>query len=214
MRQPPAPRQLAPTARTEGKTVTRRRGRELEQAILRAALDELTETGYVGLTVEAVAARARTSRPVLHRRWPTRAELVIAALSDSHLRADDLPDNGSLRSDLIALLQRFARRFVDVGAEVFWGLMSETARDPRLSALVRTQFARTLRQEELTTALLDRAVARGEIGPDRPASRVLRLPLDLLRHDVLIHGEVSDETIISIVDEVLLPLLLPGTQSP
>ncbi|TPX01055.1 helix-turn-helix transcriptional regulator, partial [Schumannella luteola] len=59
---------------------TRRRGAELEDAILDAVWDEIAEKGYGGLTYEAVATRARTSRAVLYRRWPSREELVLAAI--------------------------------------------------------------------------------------------------------------------------------------
>lgn len=219
MRHPPATGELAPTARAEGKAATRRgqaatrrRGKELEQAILGAVLGELAETGYAGLTVEAVAARARTSRPVLHRRWPTRAELVLAALSNSPPRADQLPDTGSFRSDVIALLQWAARRFAAIGPEVVLGLMAETARDRRLSALLRSQFDKLLRQE-LVATLFDRAVARGEFGPARPPSLVLTVPVNLLRHDLLIYGKVGDDEISRIVDEVFLPLLRPAAHA-
>jgi AcrR family transcriptional regulator len=181
-------------------------------AILGAVREELAETGYVGLTVEGVAARARTSRPVLHRRWPTRAELVLAALSETRPRGSELSGTGSFRSDVIALLQRVQRRFSDIGPEVIWGLLAETSRDPRLASLVRAQFVQPLRQE-LVTTLLDRAIARGEFGPRRPTPRVIAMPLDLLVHDLLIYGEAGDEEIISIVDEVLVPLLSPGTHS-
>ncbi|MFD7947322.1 helix-turn-helix domain-containing protein, partial [Streptomyces sp. NPDC059744] len=59
----------------------RRRGAELETALLDAAWDELIAMGFEELTYEAVAARAGTSRAVLYRRWPTKRELVLAALS-------------------------------------------------------------------------------------------------------------------------------------
>src|SRR5580704_17603611 len=59
---------------------TRRRGEALETALLDAAWEELQAVGYAGLTTEAVADRAGTSRAVIYRRWPKRAELVIAAL--------------------------------------------------------------------------------------------------------------------------------------
>jgi AcrR family transcriptional regulator len=52
---------------------TRRRGAELEQAILRAALDELAETGYSGLAMDRVARRAGTNKNAIYRRWPSRA---------------------------------------------------------------------------------------------------------------------------------------------
>jgi len=60
-------------------TTTRRRGSALDDALLDAAWAELQEAGYAGLTMEGVAQRAGTSRPVLARRWPNRPQLVIAA---------------------------------------------------------------------------------------------------------------------------------------
>src|SRR4051794_29974940 len=57
----------------------RRRGTELEQAILRAAADELTEAGYAGLTMDRVAQRAHTNKNAIYRRWPNRAALGVAA---------------------------------------------------------------------------------------------------------------------------------------
>lgn len=59
----------------------RRRGPELDEAILQAVWDELSTKGYGGLTLDSVASRAGTSRPVLHRRWKSRSELVMAALA-------------------------------------------------------------------------------------------------------------------------------------
>ncbi|MEU4746994.1 helix-turn-helix domain-containing protein, partial [Actinosynnema sp. NPDC023658] len=58
---------------------SRRRGAQLEQAILDAAWDELCEVGYARLTIEGVAIRAGTSKSVIYRRWGSRAELALAA---------------------------------------------------------------------------------------------------------------------------------------
>jgi len=59
----------------DGEKAERRRGAALEAAILDAAWAELVAAGYAGLTMEAVAARAQTSRPVISRRWPDRAAI-------------------------------------------------------------------------------------------------------------------------------------------
>ena len=58
---------------------SRRRGATLEEAILDAAWAELIDHGYAEMTLEAVAKRAGTSRPVLYRRWPSRTKLATAA---------------------------------------------------------------------------------------------------------------------------------------
>src|SRR5882757_6165421 len=60
----------------------RRRGAVLEEAILRAAVDELTESGYPGLTMDRVAKRAGTNKNAIYRRWPNRLALGVAAYRD------------------------------------------------------------------------------------------------------------------------------------
>jgi AcrR family transcriptional regulator len=98
----------APPHRRPG-PATRRRGSKLEAAILQAAWDELTEDGYAAFTMERVAVRAKTSRAVLYRRWPNRPELVVAALAHhAQLAPMDVPDTGTLRDDLLALLRRMS----------------------------------------------------------------------------------------------------------
>ena len=57
----------------------RPRDARIDDAVLGAVADLLLEVGYADLTVAAVAERAGTSRPAVYRRWPTKAELVLAA---------------------------------------------------------------------------------------------------------------------------------------
>ena len=88
---------------------TRRRGADLEQAILRAALDELAETGYAGLTMDRVAKRAGTNKNAIYRRWPNRAALGLAAYRELVVADQELPDTGELRGDVLELLRRANR---------------------------------------------------------------------------------------------------------
>src|SRR5213592_3320126 len=74
----------------------RRRGAALEEAILRAAMEELTETGYATLTMERVARRAGTNKNAIYRRWPNRAALGIAAYQQFTVSGMPLPDTGDL----------------------------------------------------------------------------------------------------------------------
>src|SRR5580698_9986398 len=92
------------------RTVERRRGKALEDAVLDAAWSELLDSGYASFTIEAVAVRAHTSRPVLYRRWPNRADLAVAAIRHNlHKHPVNAPDTGNVRDDLIALLQQFSK---------------------------------------------------------------------------------------------------------
>src|SRR5215475_14638803 len=87
----------------------RRRGAVLEQAILRAAADELTESGYAGMTMDRVARRAGTNKNTIYRRWPNRAALGIAAYRQLVTATTQLPDTGELRGDVLELLRRANR---------------------------------------------------------------------------------------------------------
>ena len=57
--------------------------------------------------------------------------------------------------------------------------------------------------------VLDRAAARGETRAAALGPRVARLPLDLLRHElILTHQPPSQRTLEEILDEIFLPLVL------
>jgi AcrR family transcriptional regulator len=185
----------------------RRRGEELEDALLTAAWQELLEVGYPKLTMENVAARAGTSKPVIYRRWPTRPKLVIAALAHNLPLEEADIDTGSLRGDLIELVGRGIRRYHGVPGDTLPGLITETFRDPEVFAELRSR----LRQGEVVALVrptLARAVARGELLTDQCSDRVLRLPFDLLRTETLIYGVmVDDPTITAIIDDIVLPVI-------
>ena len=188
---------------TEG----RRRGEELEHALLAAAWAELLEVGYPKLTMENVAARAGTSKPVIYRRWPTKAKLVIAALEHNvPLQKTDI-DTGSLRGDLLELVSRGINRFRRVPGDTLPGLITETFREPDVFEHLRRRLAQD-QTPELIRPFLTRAVERGELSTDQCGDRVLRVPVDLLRSETLLNGVMIDDAAITeIVDEVALPLL-------
>jgi len=190
---------------------TRRRGPALDDALLEAAWDELIEVGYSRFTFEGVAARAGTSRPVIYRRWPARADLAIAAVRHFGRRTPvAVPDTGSVRDDLVQILRAASanRRELAVLFSVQMGeFFSETGTSP---ADLRTAFLSGRPQPFGVEQILRRGVERGELDPDRLTPRIANLPTDLLRHELLMTLQpVSDETIAEIVDNVFLPLVKP-----
>lgn len=188
-------------------TKSRRRGEQLEQAILDAAWAELNDVGYAALTIESVAARAGTSKPVIYRRWPGRAELVLAAWARRRPAGSISIDTGALRSDLIALFSRVARRAGGMMSEVIAGVMGEAFRDPEVAGLLRDRL-RSAPLGDWVAAIVERAVERGELPPLRMPPRAMRIPLDLIRIETMTSGEpVSAAEIEELVDDVYLPLL-------
>ena len=192
----------------------RRHGAALEDALLDAAWDELAENGYAGFTIEAVAERARTSRAVLYRRWPAKPDLVRAAVGRMGQREHvEIPDTGSLRDDVVALLRQAnasrARLGITLALQLS-GYYAETGTG--LADLRRDVLAG---RGTAVDTLVDRAVARGEVDPRRLTPRVLAVPFDLYRQELLMTlRPVPDETIESIVDEVFMPLVRATQPSP
>ncbi|MFT4042085.1 MAG: TetR/AcrR family transcriptional regulator [Gordonia sp. (in: high G+C Gram-positive bacteria)] len=191
----------------EAQHPTRRRGEELEAAILDAAWKQLLDYGYSGLTFEAVAERAGTSRPVLYRRWPTRAELVHATITHRGKHTVvTIPDTGTLRGDVLAVLREMNANRADYIAMMASSLgeyFADGGLTPReLRAIFIGDRVSTMR------LILDRAVERGEADPARLTTRVVNAASDLYRHEVLMTLQpVSDAVLVEIVDEVFLPLV-------
>lgn len=191
---------------TEAGTRTRRRGGTLERAILDAVWDELADVGYSALTVERVAARAGTSKPVLYRRWANRAELVLAAWSSRVPAQMGSPDTGELRGDLIELFTRIAQR-ADMMSEMIAGVMGEAFRDPEVIALLQQQL-RSSCLWEVVELIVCRAVDRGELAEVTLPPRVARMPLDLIRTDSMMsRAPITATAVAELVDDVYLPLL-------
>ncbi|TPW30997.1 TetR/AcrR family transcriptional regulator [Martelella alba] len=189
------------------KTTERRRGEELESALLKAAWDELLEKGYGGLTMEAVAKRAGTSRPVLYRRWASRPDLAVAAMR-YHVEANPIivPDLGDLRDDVIALLQHIVDRRSRMGSLISVELTDYFRETNSSPAELKRQIVS--RDQHTMEILLTRATARGEIEDQAIAPRIVSLPVDLLRQDMMMTMKpTSDAVIIDIVDTVFLPLV-------
>jgi AcrR family transcriptional regulator len=184
----------------------RRRGDELEAALLDAAWEELVEAGFARLTMESVAARARTGVAVLYRRWPGKDALTMAAIAHYGAKHPvEIPDTGSLRGDMLALLggvndARYS--FTVVVTAAFSGLLTSTGLTP---AEVR---ARLLGDRPMwSDQIFRRAHERGEIDLDKTPAAVLALPFDLMRHDLLMTLKpVPPERIEAIVDDLFLPL--------
>ena len=186
----------------------RRRGEELEHAVLAAAWDELVNVGFPGLTMESVAARAKTGVAVLYRRWSNKDDLVMAALQHyGRTHQIEIPDTGSLRGDMLALLGNVndgRSSFTTVATATFAGLLAGSGLTP---AQVRERIMDN--RPFWSVEIYRRAAERGEIDLDRVPPAVLSMPFDLMRHDLLMTlHPITPERIREIVDDLFLPLAL------
>lgn len=195
----------------EQKKGTRRRGEVLEEAILLAAWEELSEAGYTHLTMESVAARAGTNKAVLYRRWKNKSELVMAAMKKYLPRiTDEVPNTGELRSDVYTYLHARVEFLKTIGAQTIRGLMMEPQVWHTLMASL-PQIIQKKSESKLTAdmkAILKNAELRGEINLEKLSPRIITLPFDLLQYEVITkQGPVSDAAIAEIVDDIFMPII-------
>jgi len=184
----------------------RRRGEELYAAIFEATLAELAEVGYARLAMDRIATRAGASKMSVYRRWPNRAELVVAALGHQRTEPEPAPDTGNLRDDVLTLLRRAAARLEGVFGEAVRGLMVETLTDPDRTAAVRGNMF--VSRDRLMREVLDRAAARGDIRSAAVTPELVGLAPALVDHHFLVRGTpIPDDVLTGIVDNILLPLL-------
>ncbi|MEM6954849.1 MAG: TetR/AcrR family transcriptional regulator [Myxococcota bacterium] len=140
-------------------------------AVLAATLDELAAHGTDGVSIDRIAKAADVNKTTVYRRWATREELVAAALESAlHGSTESLSDCGSLRADLVQLVEQQGR-FVSTsaGQAIARAAMSSTLAD----AIRQRMQASALRQPAEIVGLIERAVKRGEWDLSRTPPEVL-----------------------------------------
>lgn len=170
------------TARAPG----RPRSAEADDAILEAAIELFAETGYQGFTVEAVAARAGVGKATVYRRYSCKVELIAAACRAYSDLGREPPDTGTFRTDLRAVLDSLADVLTasSVG-RVMPTLVADRARIPELDAEMRALVREKRRRHR---AVVERAIARGELRPDVDPELVIDALLGPVFYRFLVSG--------------------------
>ena len=185
----------------------RRRGRALEAAIFAAALAELADVGYARLSMEGIAARARTAKSSLYRRWSSLEEIVVAAVESGFPDPDELPQTGELRTDLLEVLGQIANIMDDPSGRAMTSILGAVNQSPKLQATIREKIlAPRLRR---TQAIFDQAAQRGEIRPESATRFIVHAGPAIVTHAYLIQGRhLTVEDIENIIDQVIIPAVL------
>jgi AcrR family transcriptional regulator len=204
----------APPYETEGQSgkAGRKRDPDLSGRILDAALEVLAEHGYEGTTIDMVAARVKTARASVYRRWATKADLVVDAvahLSRTDVDTAELPDTGTLRGDLIATIVPQTIEEQQLRVRVINGLLTNT--DPRLAEI--TADAGLQPWIEASRTLMQRAVDRGEYAGADVAIISQVIPMMCLCRAAIQQLPITREFSISLIDGVILPAMQGATTS-
>jgi AcrR family transcriptional regulator len=181
-----------------------------ETELLAVTLQLLQEHGYDRLTVDAVAAKARASKATVYRRWPSKAELVLAAFIEGIRQVAVPPDTGTLREDLLHMGELICQQGQQ-HASTIRAVLVEVSRSPALNDVMQHQFIE--QRKALMNHILQQAVDRGEI--DRSA--VNDELWDLLPHYLIFRAifpgrPPTRHTVQALVDEVIIPSLTRRTR--
>lgn len=175
--------------------------REIE--LLEVTLQLLQENGYDRLTVDAVAATARASKATVYRRWPSKAELVLAAFTEGIRQVAVPPETDTLRGDLVRLGELVCEQ-IGRQAGTLRAVLVEVSRNPALNEVMQHQFVD--QRKSLMLEILGQAAQRGEI----EAAAVDEDLWDVLPGYLIFRSLVSGRaptarTVADLVDNVILP---------
>jgi AcrR family transcriptional regulator len=186
-----------------GATATPWSPRETE--LLAVTLQLLQEHGYDRLTLDAVAARARASKATVYRRWPSKAELVLAAFIEGVNSIAVHPRTGTLRGDLIEI-GNACREQASAMAGTIRAVLVETSRHPALNEALQSQFLN--QRKALIDEILQDAVDRGEIDAAAGNDELWDLlPGYLIFRIIMPSRPPTEETVRVLVDDVIIPSL-------
>jgi AcrR family transcriptional regulator len=184
---------------------TRRRGKQLEDALYEATLAELAAVGYGGLTMEGIAARARTGKAALYRRWSSKHDLVQAALLYALPPLPEPRTDRSARENLLAALT--AHCDVVAGKTAFPGLesMQQLLHEPELRAIFADAVVGP--RLRITESILQAAAESGEIDAATITPYTARVGTALVNQQMLLTGAPPNKRQLAQIADTVLPHL-------
>jgi AcrR family transcriptional regulator len=176
-----------------------------ENELLAVTLRLLQQEGYDGLTVDAVAAAARASKATVYRRWPTKAELVLAAFIEGVREIAVAPETGTLRGDLLQIGEVICDQ-ARTHASTMRAVLVEVSRNPALNDVMQHQFLD--QRKALFKHVLGQAVERGEIDAAAINEDLWDvMPGYLIFRSIWLTRAPTRRTVEALVDDVMIPSL-------
>ncbi|WP_051799353.1 TetR/AcrR family transcriptional regulator [Catenuloplanes japonicus] len=189
--------------------VGRKRDHSRDSDILRATLDVLVETSYADLTIEKVATRAGAGRGAIYRRWTSKDDLILAAIActdRSDLDSDRLPDTGTLRTDLFAMLDPDWLGGTERRLRILTSITAMLSRTPDAA----TAVTRAIVDPSVAAYrhLIQRAVNRREFPMPADLDALAQVIPSMAAHRALFLQQPVDLAFFaSLIDGILLPAL-------
>jgi AcrR family transcriptional regulator len=175
-------------------------------AIRAAILKVLAESGYAGLTMDAVASAAGVGKATIYRRWRTKSDLVADAVAELSSMSIAAPDTGTLEGDLRVLLRWLVAAVNGPLGAATLSLLSALPHEPELRKAfdagpmgVWTGMFHTV---------WERAEARGEVHAPITGTAVSSTASAPILQRWLFSGQpVAEEFADEVLSDVVLPLI-------
>jgi AcrR family transcriptional regulator len=181
-----------------------------EAELLAVTLRLLQEHGYGQLTIDAVAGAAHASKATVYRRWPSKAELVLAAFIEGVRQVVVTPNTGTLRGDLLQLGEACGQHGLE-HASTIRAVMVEVSSHPALNDALQEQFLKP--RKAMLQHVLQQAVDRGEIAQDVVTDELWDLlPGYLIFRSIIPGRPPTRDTVQALVDGFLIPGLTRSTE--
>ncbi|UQA54641.1 TetR/AcrR family transcriptional regulator [Polyangium aurulentum] len=183
------------------------RGEPVVRGVLEATLEELADVGYGALRIEEVAARAGVNKTTIYRRWPTKQELVQAALQSITVDRIITPDTGSLRGDLLEIGRHMVALASTPEGQSMRRMLIAEERNSELLAIGQSILAS---MQAAPRPVIEAAQARGELSQGVDPLMIFSVLASAVHHRLLLERkQVDDAYLTQLVDLLLLGALAP-----
>jgi AcrR family transcriptional regulator len=172
-----------------------------------ATLELVATRGFASTTMDAIAEHARCSKATLYRQWETKVGLVVDAMQQLKPPPAPLPDTGTLKGDLHALVEGGITLVLESGV-LITAILHAASQDTELREALQSRLAVDDERGEVEQ-LVDRAIARGEISPDPAVLAYLPLVFiaPMVLQPLLAEHKLDADVMNHYLDTTLLPLL-------
>ncbi|MCU1513436.1 MAG: TetR/AcrR family transcriptional regulator [Microbacteriaceae bacterium] len=185
----------------------RKRDHTRDPEILDAALDVLAETGYDGMTIDMVAAKAKAGKATLYRRWDSKADLVldaVACMKPVETDFSKLPNTGTLRGDLLAMIKTPNVQDAEKKLKIMAGIVSMISRYPDLAEAASAAMVEP--RAAANRFLMQRSKDRGEMRADADIEALSMISASMVSYRVLmLRKTATREFLVNLIDQVVLP---------
>ena len=180
----------------------RPRSPETREKILKAAYEILLEVGFMDLTIEGVAARAKVGKPTIYRRWKTKAALAMDAFLEVVNPEIAFPDTGSVKEDFREQMLKLVRLMKSSRGEVLASVIGCGQADKELIAAFRENWLIPRRKD--AKQIFQRGVERGELKEGIDAEVAIDALYSPLFYRLLLkHQPLTNKFVDELVDVVI-----------